>query len=322
MNDHLNILGGGPAGASAALAALGEGARVRIAEKSAFPRHKVCGEFFSPEIETELERLGAWRAFLEAGPARVSRVTLHFGSRRKTSRLHEPAWGLSRHAFDALLLDRARAGGAEVVRDVGSDPVHVVATGRRAAQARRGRRLFGFKAHFQGPVHDAVELFFFAGCYVGVTAIESGRTNVCGLGPENILAGFGFDYDAVVRQCPALADRLTPLQRATRWISTGPLDYRQAFQARAAQYPAGDALSFVDPFTGTGLLAAVRSGALAGKAAARSLPPGQYLKSCRSSLHAPFQVARMIRKALDGGWAEKLVPLAPSRVLFALTRPR
>ena len=41
----VHVVGGGPAGVMAAFAAMREGAGVRIFEKSAFPRHKVCGEF-------------------------------------------------------------------------------------------------------------------------------------------------------------------------------------------------------------------------------------------------------------------------------------
>jgi flavin-dependent dehydrogenase len=303
------------------LAALADGARVRVIEKSKFPRHKVCGEFFSPEIEKDLDHLGVWNDFRRAGPARVTHLILHFGARSKTSRLPEPAWGLSRYAFDALLLDRAQSEGGEVIRESSETPL-IVAAGRRPASISRGQRLFGFKAHFEGPASDAIELFFFRGCYVGVTAIEAGRTNVCGLGPESFLSRFDFDFDAVAAQCPALADRLKPLRRSMPWISTGPLVYGQRFDPVGVQYPAGDALSFVDPFTGSGLLAAVRSGALAGRAAAQSLPLPQYLASCRGSLGKPFQVASVLRGILGSGWIELLVPFAPSRLLFALTRPR
>jgi flavin-dependent dehydrogenase len=318
----INILGGGPAGSAAALAALREGGSARVIEKSRLPRHKVCGEFFSPEIEPELERLGAWDAFRAAGPARVLRTVLHFGARRKSSRLPTPAYGLSRYTFDVMLLDLARAAGAEVVSEAGEESPLIVATGRHATATARGRRLFGFKAHFEGPVDDAVELFFFERCYVGVTTIEAGRTNVCGLAPESFLSRFGFEYDEIVMQCPALSDRLKPLRRVTPWFSTGPLQYGQAFEHAGSAYPAGDALSFVDPFTGSGLLAAVRSGAMAGKAAAVGQPVAQYLRECRASLRQPFQVAGVLRRALEGGWAEKLAPLAPARLLFALTRPK
>src|SRR5438045_637530 len=92
------ILGGGPAGSSAAIAALRAGCGATLIERSKFPRHKVCGEFFSPEISGELERLGLWDAFFSASPARVRRMKLHFGKREKTCRLPDPAWGLSRFA--------------------------------------------------------------------------------------------------------------------------------------------------------------------------------------------------------------------------------
>ena len=318
---RINILGGGPAGSAAALAALRQGAPVRVIEKSRLPRHKVCGEFFSPEIGPELEQLGAWEAFLAAVPASVRRTVLHFGVRTKSSRLPEPAFGLSRYTFDVIMLDQARAAGADLVSETDEDPL-IVATGRRATPTQRGQRLFGFKAHFEGPMDDAVELFFFERCYVGVSCIEAGKTNVCGLAPESFLSRFGFEYDGIVMHCPALSDRLKPLRRVTPWFSTGPLQYGQAFANAGHVYPAGDALSFVDPFTGSGLLAAVRSGALAGRAAAIGQPVAEYLRDCRTSLRQPFQVAGVLRRALEGGWAEKLLPLAPARLLFALTRPK
>jgi flavin-dependent dehydrogenase len=318
---RINILGGGPAGSAAALGALRAGARVQIIEKSRLPRHKVCGEFFSPEIGPELERLGVWSAFLAAGPASVRRTALHFGTRLKSSRLPDPAFGLSRYAFDQLLLDRARLAGADVVVQAQAPPA-IVATGRRATGSTRGQRLFGFKAHFEGPTDDAVELFFFERCYVGVSSIEEGRTNVCGLAPESFLSRFGFEYDRIMMHCPALSARLKPLRRVIPWLSTGPLQYGQSFVNVGPAYPAGDALSFVDPFTGSGLLAAVRSGAMAGRAAVIGQPVAEYLRECQASLHQPFQVAGVLRKALEVGWAERLLPLAPARLLFALTRPK
>jgi menaquinone-9 beta-reductase len=296
-----------------------------VIEKSKLPRHKVCGEFFSPEIGPELAKLGVWDAFLAAGPARVNRTALHFGRRTKSAKLPETAFGLSRYAFDQLLLEDARAAGADIVTE-DDGPAQIVATGRRSKPGARGNRLFGFKAHFEGPTDDAVELFFFDRCYVGVTSIEHGKTNVCGLAPESFLSRFGFEYDSIPLHCDALADRLKPLHRVMPWISTGPLQYGQAFEncreQRGSVYPVGDALSFVDPFTGSGLLAAVRSGSMAGRAAAQDQPVEQYLCECRASLRQPFQVAGVLRKALEGGWAEKLAPLAPARLLFALTRPR
>ncbi len=313
MPPTITILGAGPAGSSAALAAQREGCRVHVIEKSKFPRHKVCGEFFSPEIQPELERLGMWESFLAAGPARVRRMRLNFGKAEKFARLPEPAWGLSRYAFDALLQSAINNAAADTAPAI-------IASGREAREAR-GRRLLGFKTHFEGPVDDAVELFFFDRCYVGVTAIEAGRTNVCGLAPEHFLKRFDFDFDAVTRESPALAQRLAPLTRSMKWISTGPLQFTQRFSSDRNVYLAGDALSFVDPFTGSGLLAAVKTGALAGIAAARQTPAAEYQAQCRTMLRKPFEIAGIFRKAIGSGWADHLAPFVPGRLLFSLTRP-
>ncbi len=241
--------------------------------------------------------------------------------RSKTCALPEPAWGLSRYAFDAMLLDRAVELGSELVREADDTP-RIIATGRADGSAmHRGNRLFGFKTHFTGPVDDAVELFFFDGCYVGVNVVEGGRTNVCGLGPEDRLNKIAFDYDAWVRKSPKLAARLAPLTREMNWLSTGPLRYRQNFDPLNRSYLAGDALSFVDPFTGSGLLAAVKTGALAGTAAAHDDSVESYLRQCRASLRKPFEVAGIFRKAVESGWAEILAGLIPGKMLFALTRP-
>ena len=246
-------------------------------------------------------------------------MKLHFGRREKACRLPDSAWGLSRYAFDALLFHRAQELDSRIAHEP-SGIVTIHAAGRRASAATRGRRLFGFKTHFRGPIDDAVELFFSLQCYVGVNPIEGGLTNVCGLGPEDVLSKYHFDFDEFVRASPALADRLAPLTRAMPWISTGPLQYGQQFSS-ANQYLAGDALSFVDPFTGSGLMAAVRTGYLAGHAAATEIPIQNYLDHCRKILKSPYQIASIFREAVRRGWGDWLVGLVPGRVLFALTRP-
>ena len=322
----VTIVGAGPAGASAAIAARLAGADVTIFEKSRLPRHKVCGEFLSPEIAPVLERLGAFRAFQNAVPATLRRMELTFGSKQKCASLSEPAWGLSRFAFDRLLADRAIECGATLVRETApencSGPV-VMACGRRARQPR-GSRLFGFKAHFTGPARDAVELFFFGRCYVGLGAIEDGRTNVCGIAPEDVLRHFDFQIDDLLRTSMPLAERLAPLDRAMPWLTTGPLIFGNRLDTPGPPntWLCGDALSFVDPFTGSGLLAACATGALAGHAASTDISLDRHLTECRRLLARPFSASSLFRTLIGSGWAETLVNLVPGRWLYSLTRPR
>ena len=321
---RIRVIGGGPAGAAAAIAARLEGAEVDLFEKSRFPRHKVCGEFLSPEIAEVLDQLGAWHSLQAESPAAIRRLALYFPSGEKHSKLTEPAFGLSRYRFDALLFEHALRQGALLTRGAGeksAGPV-VIAHGRKDA-VPKGRRIFGFKAHFEGPSSDAVELYFFGGCYVGINPVEGGFTNVCGLGPEDVLASRGFDIDELVRSFAPLRERLDPLSRSMDWLKVGPLVYGNRFSSAVAEdeYPAGDALQFVDPFTGTGLLAAVTAGRLAGIAAARGTSSGDYMRECRRRFEAPFQVSSLLRTAVATGWAERLAGFVPGTWLIRLTRP-
>jgi hypothetical protein len=323
----IDVIGGGPAGAMAAIAARHDGADVRVFEKSGFPRHKVCGEFLSPDILMLLRRAGCETEFLALRPAAIRTMHLHFGSRLVRHALPQPAYGLSRYALDRLLLDRAAALGAEVVRETRTPrAVHrplVLANGR-TAQGRAGERLFGFKAHYRGgTADDTVALFFFDGCYVGVSAVENAEINVCGLAPERLLRDCAFEPDRLLERCQPLQQRMQGLDRVFEWLTTGPLvpglPPRKA--PEPLTYPAGDALGFIDPFTGSGILNAMLCGYSAGGAAARSLPVDAYLAAGRRAFRRPFLVSALFRKAIGTGLAGPLAAFVPGSWLFHLTRP-
>jgi menaquinone-9 beta-reductase len=323
VSGRISVIGAGPAGCAAALAALAEGSAVTLYEKSRFPRHKVCGEFISPEVSTVFDALGLWPAFSAAEPARLRRAILHFGRHTKRFELPQPVLSLSRFALDQILLTESVRRGAllknQLVRadDPRTEPT-VIAHGRQARTTRSGR-LFGFKAHFRGAVEDAVEMFFFRGCYVGVSPVESPAVNVCGLAPEEALRESGFQPEALFPE--PLRQRLHCLERGTDWLITGPLVFRQSFASQTGAYLAGDALGFVDPFTGSGISSAMLTGRLAGQAASRGLSVESYYTECRSVLRRQYRVASTLRRLLVSGLAEHLGRWIPGQVLYRLTRP-
>lgn len=318
----VRILGGGPAGCCAALAALASGRPAEITERSLRPRHKVCGEFFSPEIEPVLAPLGVWDRFQMAGPARIRRIRLCFGNRSRTAALPDGAWGLSRLRYDQLLRDAAIERGAALVETADAAPFDIVATGRSHDNApQRGERLFGWKAHYRGPADDAVELYFFRDCYVGINAVENGITNVCGLAPESMLRRHGFDPDAMIHGLAPLRERVNGLERCWHWIHTGPLVLQHSLRGGGESLPAGDALSFVDPFTGSGLLAAALTGTLSGRSAAAGRSREDYLRACRQMLQAPFVAASALRRLAGTELAGYVSSLISPALLFRWTRP-
>ncbi|HEX8559187.1 MAG TPA: NAD(P)/FAD-dependent oxidoreductase [Pyrinomonadaceae bacterium] len=115
------IVGGGPAGASAAVGLASAGARVLVAERERFPREKLCGEFISPECLGHFARLGVLERMEGGGGARVSETVFYAPSGRSVSA--PSAWfggealGLSRAEMDARLLARAREAGADVLEE-------------------------------------------------------------------------------------------------------------------------------------------------------------------------------------------------------------
>ncbi|HKR02336.1 MAG TPA: FAD-dependent oxidoreductase, partial [Pyrinomonadaceae bacterium] len=119
------IVGGGPAGTSAAIHLAKRGARVLLAEQKKFPRAKLCGEFISPECLGHFERLGVAEQMTRAGGARLTETLFYSRSGRSVN--VPSAWfggetgagalGLSRAEMDARLMARAREAGATVLEE-------------------------------------------------------------------------------------------------------------------------------------------------------------------------------------------------------------
>ena len=99
------IIGGGPAGSSAAISLSQRGARVLLLEEKRMPRGKLCGEFITPECFPTLERLGAMERMLAAGAQKIARVSLVVAS-GKSVQTHISK--MSDDATWAMSLSRAR----------------------------------------------------------------------------------------------------------------------------------------------------------------------------------------------------------------------
>lgn len=118
------VIGGGPGGSAAAVALAGAGWETVVLERRSTPRHKVCGEFLSPEAGATLRELGLEGAVNRLEPVRIERVRLSApGGRPLDVPLSAAALGVSRHAFDAALLEEARRAGVEV--RMGARALHV-----------------------------------------------------------------------------------------------------------------------------------------------------------------------------------------------------
>ena len=115
------IIGGGPAGSSAATLLSRAGQRVLLVEKAKFPRHKLCGEFVSPECLLHLRQLGVSEAVEEADPPKIF-TTVFYSISGKSLDIpnsfldsqNPNSIGLSRAKMDELLLEGAVGSGVDV----------------------------------------------------------------------------------------------------------------------------------------------------------------------------------------------------------------
>lgn len=301
MSYDLIVIGGGPAGAAAAITGARRGARVLLVERGRYPRHKVCGEFVSPESLSLLASLlhGTGGEELLRQAPRVGRVRLHSDGAILEARIQPAASSLSRYQLDEALWRAAEAAGTEcrqqtavsaVVRVEGGFRVSaggeswvaltvVDASGRWSSLAPSGPpsqadRWLGVKAHFSGEPEEAdpaVDLYFFAGGYCGVQPVGEGHLNACAMARVSALAKS--PANGRLRQIFALHPRLQ--QRSRKWrqtsetVTTWPLLFGAPEPERGGIPRVGDAAGFIDPFAGDGISLALAGGSLAAEALAQ-----------------------------------------------------
>lgn len=300
MHDVL-IIGAGLAGSSLAAVLASQGWDVLLVERDHFPRHKVCGEFLSPEVQRSLQALGLHTdvAALTPAPVQQARLVTQTG---RTVEMPLPgcAWGLSRYALDHALATAAEQSGAILwtgatvkayqctadgyvvqVRK-GEEMLNVqtraliAACGRHSQAAlppkerplARHQQFVGVKCHYAGVTMPAqVELFLFPGGYAGINPIEQGRVNVCLLASYPAFAQAGKRVDKMIataaRANPTLGQRLAEGQALPETAaSVAPVDTYRLAAPWDGIACVGDAAVMIPPLCGDGMAMALRSAEL------------------------------------------------------------
>jgi flavin-dependent dehydrogenase len=313
-SDDVLIVGGGPAGAMAALVLARAGARVRILERARFPRDKLCGDTLNPGTLALLAKLGIAGLERRALEIHGMRVTSAGGvaiEGRYASPLHGLA--ITRRDLDAYLLDEAVGAGARLDEMRVTDPIveHGAVVGVRAvspggtrvtlpapvtiaADGRRSTLAFtlGLASHPSRPRRWAIGAYYggVAGLdtlgemhirgshYIGVAPVPGGLANVCLVLSVGQPPQGGRDMRVLLAEAIArdrlLAPRFECARPAGAAVVLGPL----AVETNAAGMPglllAGDAAGFIDPMTGDGLRFAIAGAELAASAALDGLASG------------------------------------------------
>jgi menaquinone-9 beta-reductase len=286
------VVGAGPAGCAAALAATRRGASVLLLDRDDFPRDKPCGDGIAPEVLAALADLGVTGVTEGFRPLEVLRV-VGPGGGEVAGRMSEAVHTIPRTVFDHRLQRAAVAAGAtferRTVRALVAHEDHVAVDGQPArvvigadGASSTVRRHLG--AAVNPPGHLAIAMRGYAPmpdcapheqhivmagrpwpAYAWSFPIGDGNRNV----------GYGHLLKGGPTSRAHLLDRLAALLPGVDLSSTTalrahhlPLSTHRPAVGRGRVLLAGDACSLINPFTGEGIFYAVLSGALAGAAAA------------------------------------------------------
>lgn len=155
------------------------------------------------------------------------------------------------------------------------------ATGRVRALARRVERqdraaklnrapLVAFKAHLEGTrvAPGVCEIYFYRGGYGGLSSIEGALSNLCFIASARDVRACGADAERVMREIVCqnrrAAHTLGNARACSPWLAVTLESFgRHEIAPAHGLLAIGDAASFIDPFTGSGMLMALESGELA-----------------------------------------------------------
>lgn len=119
------VVGGGPAGSSAAFFMARAGLDVLLLDRARFPRDKPCSEYMSPQASRILESMDALDAVESSGAAQLTGMRVHapngatihgeFLADHGYRGFRDRGLAVRRTILDAILLDRARESGVRVL---------------------------------------------------------------------------------------------------------------------------------------------------------------------------------------------------------------
>ncbi|HEX8632690.1 MAG TPA: NAD(P)/FAD-dependent oxidoreductase [Pyrinomonadaceae bacterium] len=149
----------------------------------------------------------------------------------------------------------------------------------RAVASSKRMPLVAFKAHLEhtGGGEGACEIYFYRGGYGGLSRVEKGFSNLCFIVAAGDVRARASDAERVMREVvmsnARAAETLRGARVSSEWLAVALESFgRRELIPCDGLLTVGDAASFIDPFTGSGMLMALESGELAGAVVAGALP--------------------------------------------------
>jgi len=265
----LTIVGAGLAGLALANALQSAGIQVALHEAHTLPRHRVCGEFICGQGAAALDKLG----LSECLEAAKSHRTIQWYNNNKCilrSKLPTPAVGISRYSIDQSLADTFASAGGRLIQNSrfahGAPKEAIVwCAGRRSEKSD----WIGLKCHSTNLKLKAdLELHLGEHAYIGLSAVEDGRVNICGLFKRRPQISAPKDQILFHYLKASKLGKLSEMIQASHLdseshVGVAGIIFAQDPSTMPGELNLGDAYSVIPPFTGNGMSIALESAAIA-----------------------------------------------------------
>jgi len=330
------IIGGGLAGLTSAIHLSKLGLSVTLIEKSAYPRHKVCGEYISNEILPYLQWLDL--DVLELKPTLITQFEFTTQHKKAKAKLPLGGFGISRFELDQFLYKKALSNGCSVIIENVTDvtfenelfkvtttnqiltaKIVLGAYGKRSNIDQVLSRNFirkkspwlAVKAHYAGNIaNDTVALHNFNGGYCGVSKVENGIINICYLADYKTFGKYKNieEYQQNIlyknRNLKTIFENSTPLFDKPITISQISFDKKAPVENHIIMI--GDTAGLIHPLCGNGMAMAIHSAKIAAELVfdfhngllSRSQLEKRYSKEWKKQFGSRLLFGRMLSKIL------------------------
>jgi menaquinone-9 beta-reductase len=327
------IVGGGPAGAAAAISLANAGARSVILERQRETGDALCGGFLSWRTLETLGELG----IDDPGGHRVTALRFFAGHISSEAPLPHPSMGLSRQRMDTLLLDRAAKAGAGIERGVTvrdwSDGALTMSDGgtlrpetiflatgkhdlRRLGRPRDEHQTVGIRvklapgAALERLAGGAIELHLFDQGYCGLVLQEGGRGNLCLAVRKSRLTAAGGDPVRLLQQwadeSPRFAERVALVESEPEAIGAVPYGWI-ARETETGLFRLGDQSAVIPSLAGEGNGIALASGIIAAKAWVQGDTAQIYQPRMAAAVRRPVWLARQLWRLCEEPRSARIV---------------
>ncbi|BCS95765.1 geranylgeranyl reductase [Desulfoluna limicola] len=326
------VVGGGPAGASAASAAASRGMRVLVVDKRTVPGRPVqCAEY----IPAQLARDIAIPKEAISQVIRFMKTTLPDGT---ISKIRAPGLMIHRERFDTFLMDEAVNKGAHLLTGVRAESLHSNLVRLRTREGREEyvhaevvigadgpRSLVGqwidetvsdfvyamqVRVRLARPM-DATEVYFDRKFYGGYGWLfpKNGEGNVgVGIKPHDLS---GWPLSKALESLVNDLESKGKIMRPYHALAGGLIPVKPVGQIVKGRFAlVGDAAGLAHPITGAGIAAAVISGRMAGSWASETVRNddlsilNQYTKELAGYLGRALGHGRKRRCFMEDKWME------------------